>query len=159
VLFLLARDFSAPRIFLRMGDRLAFSNGILVLSVAVFLTAAITKFTEGAWVALLAVALGILVASRIRRHHNVVSKETALRAHPGDISPRELTAAAAPANGHITHRTQLPNGPDTKVGAEAEETPEQLHHLIIVALAALDLPGVRALPKIVITTVPFHVSS
>ena len=207
VLFLLARDFSAPRIFLRMGDRLAFSNGILVLSVAaaviyvafggktdpliplyavgvflaftlsqagmvvhwwrrrdrhwrkslainatgallsaaVFLTAAITKFTEGAWVALLAVALGILVASRIRHHYDIVGKEIALRPRPGDISPRELAAAAAPANGHTTPRTQLPNGPDTKVGAEAEETPEQLHHLIIVTLAALDLPGVRAL--------------
>lgn len=34
VLFLLARDFHAPRIFLRMGDRLAFTNGILLLSVA-----------------------------------------------------------------------------------------------------------------------------
>ena len=34
VLFLLARDFQAPRLFLRMGDRLAFSNGIIVLSVA-----------------------------------------------------------------------------------------------------------------------------
>ncbi len=29
VLFLLARDFQAPRLFLRMGDRLAFSNGII----------------------------------------------------------------------------------------------------------------------------------
>jgi amino acid transporter len=34
VLFLLARDFQAPRIFLRLGDRLAFNNGIVVLSVA-----------------------------------------------------------------------------------------------------------------------------
>ncbi len=34
MLFLLARDFQAPRLFLRMGDRLAFSNGIIVLSVA-----------------------------------------------------------------------------------------------------------------------------
>ncbi len=34
VLFLLARDFQAPRLFLRMGDRLAFSNGIALLSVA-----------------------------------------------------------------------------------------------------------------------------
>jgi amino acid transporter len=33
VLFLLARDFQAPRLFLRLGDRLAFSNGIIVLSV------------------------------------------------------------------------------------------------------------------------------
>src|SRR5262249_26016342 len=34
VLFLLARDHHAPRLFLRVGDRLAFSNGIIVLSVA-----------------------------------------------------------------------------------------------------------------------------
>jgi amino acid transporter len=34
VLFLLARDFQAPRLFLRMGDRLAFSNGIILLSAA-----------------------------------------------------------------------------------------------------------------------------
>ncbi|MFJ4923770.1 APC family permease [Streptomyces sp. NPDC088725] len=34
VLFLLARDGHAPRIFLRLGDRLGFSNGIMVLSVA-----------------------------------------------------------------------------------------------------------------------------
>jgi amino acid transporter len=31
LLFFLARDYSAPRFFLRMGDRLAFSNGIVVL--------------------------------------------------------------------------------------------------------------------------------
>jgi Amino acid permease len=34
VLFLLARDRYAPRLFLRIGDRLAFSNGILLLAVA-----------------------------------------------------------------------------------------------------------------------------
>jgi amino acid transporter len=34
VLFLLARDLQAPRLFLRMGDRLAFSNGIVLLSIA-----------------------------------------------------------------------------------------------------------------------------
>lgn len=216
VLFLLARDFYAPRIFLRMGDRLAFSNGIVVLSVAaiviyvafggktdpliplyavgvflaftlsqagmvmhwwrrrdrhwrkslalnatggmlsaaVFVTAAITKFTEGAWVALLVIALFILVASRIRHHYDVVGKEIALHAHPGGIPTRELTAtaphprsrpAAAPDNGHTTPRAQLPQEPTTEAAAEAEETPEQLHHLIIVTLAALDLPSVRAL--------------
>src|SRR6202030_3988402 len=34
VLFLLARDRYAPRLFLRIGDRLAFSNGIVLLAVA-----------------------------------------------------------------------------------------------------------------------------
>ncbi len=32
VLFLMARDFQAPRSFLRIGDRLTFSNGVIVLS-------------------------------------------------------------------------------------------------------------------------------
>jgi amino acid transporter len=34
LLFFLARDYSAPRLFLRMGDKLAFSNGIVVLGAA-----------------------------------------------------------------------------------------------------------------------------
>jgi len=34
LLFFLARDFHAPRLFLRMGDRLSFSNGIIALTVA-----------------------------------------------------------------------------------------------------------------------------
>jgi amino acid transporter len=33
VLFFMARDSQAPRVFLRMGDRLAFSNGIIALAV------------------------------------------------------------------------------------------------------------------------------
>jgi amino acid transporter len=33
LLYFMARDFYAPRLFLRMGDRLAFSNGIVALSI------------------------------------------------------------------------------------------------------------------------------
>ena len=33
LLYVMARDGFAPRVFLRMGDRLAFTNGILVLAV------------------------------------------------------------------------------------------------------------------------------
>src|SRR5271165_5034386 len=124
VLYLLARDSQAPRLFLRIGDRLAFNNGIIVLgavaglifvvfrgktesliplyavgvflaftlsqtgmvvhwwrlrdahwrrsmffngvgaflSAIVFITAGITKFTAGAWVAVLAVGLLVLAA-------------------------------------------------------------------------------------------------
>ncbi len=47
VLFLLARDFQAPRLFLRMGDRLAFSNGIVALAaVAAAIFAAFGGQTE-----------------------------------------------------------------------------------------------------------------
>src|SRR5258708_4424539 len=136
VLFLLARSWHAPRLFLRVGDRLAFSNGIILLSVTataiyaafsgsiealiplyavgvflaftlsqagmvvrwwrrrddphwrrslffnapggslsaiVFLTAALTKFTMGSWVALLAIGLIILASLRIRRHSDLVA--------------------------------------------------------------------------------------
>ena len=143
VLFLLARSYHAPRLFLRVGDRLAFTNGIIVLSVIaaviyvafrgntesliplyavgvflaftlsqtgmvvhwwryrdahwhrsllfnalgatlsaiVFVTAAVTKFTEGAWVAVLAVGLFVWMALRIRRHYDLEAEATAL--HPG----------------------------------------------------------------------------
>ena len=37
VLFLLARDRFAPRPFLKMGDRLAFNNGIVSLSIVAML--------------------------------------------------------------------------------------------------------------------------
>jgi hypothetical protein len=47
------------------------------------MTAAITKFTEGAWVAVLAVGLLVLRALRIRRHCDLEAEATAL--HPEAI--------------------------------------------------------------------------
>lgn len=195
VLFLLARDRYAPRIFLRMGDRLAFSNGIVLLSATaavifvafagktdpliplyavgvflaftmsqsgmvvhwwrrredrwrrslcfnaggallsalVFITAAVTKFTAGAWVALLAVALFTLTALRIRSHYDRVIEAIAL--HPARI---EVPAhAVAP---HTRERSSEPGPQD-----ESEENPEQLQHLLIVPIASLDLANMRAL--------------
>jgi amino acid transporter len=195
VLFLLARDFQAPRIFLRMGDRLAFSNGIILLSVAaaliyvgfggktapliplyavgvflaftlsqsgmvvhwhrkrdpnwkrsmvfnatgallsaiVFITAGITKFTAGAWVSLVVIGLFVLVALTIRRHYNAVAKAIALHPHAiavprHAIAPDDLDAA----------RTQAGS-------EENEETPEEIRHLVVVPIASLDLPSMRAL--------------
>jgi amino acid transporter len=206
VLFLLARDQYAPRIFLRMGDRLAFSNGIVLLSVAatviyvafggmtdpliplfavgvflaftlsqagmvvhwwhrhgahwrkslcfnaiggalsaiVFVTAAVTKFSAGAWVSLLAVVLFMLVAMRIRHHYDQVAQALAL--HAGAIeaprhafAPRVGEEAARGAAGAKRH--------ETAAGAEdeAEETPEEIHLLTIVPVASLDRASLRAL--------------
>jgi amino acid transporter len=212
VLFLLARDFQAPRLFLRMGDRLAFSNGILVLSLAaaviyvafggmtapliplyavgvflaftlsqsgmvvhwwrlrdphwrrsmafnatggllsaiVFITAGITKFTSGAWVSLVAVGLVILLATGIRRHYDAVGKAIALHPHATEVPKHAIVPSAQPGVASA--------GPDAKdsdaaAGAEraqaeseeTEETPEELHHLILVPVASLDLPSMRAL--------------
>ncbi|MFJ7996340.1 amino acid permease [Streptomyces sp. NPDC096310] len=156
VLFLLARDSHAPRIFLRLGDRLAFSNGIIVLSVAaalvyvafdgdtatliplyavgvflaftlsqsgmvvhwwrgrerhwrkslgfnatgavlsalVFITAGITKFTEGAWLAILVVGLFLLATTRIHRHYARVAEALRLRPQQIEIPSRTIAPLA-----------------------------------------------------------------
>jgi amino acid transporter len=194
VLFLLARDRFAPRTFLRMGDRLAFSNGIILLSAVaalifvafagrtepliplyavgvflaftlsqsgmvvhwwrrreerwrrslffnatggllsalVFITAAVTKFTAGAWVALLAIAVFTVTALRIRKHYDGVAEAVAL--HPGRID--------TPAHSLAPHADERSPQPDE---GETEESPQQLQHLLLVLVASLDLTSVRAL--------------
>lgn len=206
VLSLLARDHYAPRGFMRMGDRLAYSNGILLLSVAaalifvsfggdttsliplyavgvflaftlsqagmvvhwwrsrarhwrkslafnaagavmcaaVFVTAAIVKFSAGAWVALLAVAVFVIVAVRVRVHYDTVGRALRLR-------PR---AASAPGGPISVVRRPPDEGSHTMAGSsragrtsdrEAEETPEEIHHLSVVPVETLDLANIRAL--------------
>ena len=176
VMFLLARDRFAPRPFLKMGDRLAFNNGIAFLSIVatlvfvafsgntssliplyavgvflaftlsqagmvvhwwvlrgarwrtsiainavgcamsaiVFLIAAVTKFTAGAWVSLLIVISFTGVALLTRRHFDRVAADTAL----GPAMPRD---------------------------GESEETPAEISNLAIVPVAHLDRVSVRAL--------------
>ncbi len=220
VLFLLARDFQAPRLFLRMGDRLAFSNGIIllslvagviyvafggrtgpliplyavgvflaftlsqagmvvhwwrgrdphwrrsmafnatggVLSAAVFVTAGITKFTAGAWVSLLAVGLVIVLATSIRRHYRLVGEAIALHPHTIEVPEHPIapsvragaTAAAAPAASEHGAAQADPTKRATAQAAraqeiESEESPDEIHHLILVPVASLDLPSMRAL--------------
>jgi amino acid transporter len=211
VLFLLARSYHAPRLFLRIGDRLSFSNGIIVLSVVaaaiyitfggktqsliplyavgvflaftmsqagmvvhwwrhrdphwrkslifnatggtlsaiVFITAGITKFAQGAWVAVLAIVLFVLVTLRIRRHYDLVAGAIAL--HPDAI---EIPASAplTPDSGTpAANRRQEADGrgaaaPSQDGGqAEQEENPTVIEHLTIVPLAGLNLPSMRAL--------------
>ncbi len=60
LLFFLARDYAAPRFFLRMGDRLAFSNGIVVLGAA---AAAILAAFDGSVTSLIPLfAVGVFLA-------------------------------------------------------------------------------------------------
>jgi amino acid transporter len=209
VLFLLARDFQAPRLFLRMGDRLAFSNGILLLSVVaavifvafggatgpliplyavgvflaftlsqsgmvvhwwrlrdthwrrsmvfnatgallsaiVFITAGITKFTSGAWVSLLAVGLVILTATGIRRHYATVAKAIALHPHAIEVPQRPIgpsASAVAAASRHDARDSDASTEAPVQA-QETEETPDEIHHLILVPVASLDLASMRAL--------------
>ena len=205
VLFLLARDQQAPRLFLRIGDRLAFSNGIILLSGAaaaiyiafggktepliplfavgvflaftmsqagmvvhwwrrrddphwrrslffnatggllsavVFVTAGITKFLAGAWVAILTIGLLILVASRIRRHYSRAGESTALHPHAIEVPAHRVTPSVSV--GAARTSTDSRDEPDD-ANSEAEDNPEEIHNLTIVPVAALDLPGMRAL--------------
>ncbi|NDZ78125.1 APC family permease [Streptomyces sp. SID10853] len=226
VLFLLARDHHAPRVFLRLGDRLAFSNGVILLSVAaavvyvafdgrtdsliplyavgvflaftlsqsgmvvhwwrsrsrhwrkslcfnatgallsavVFVTAGITKFTEGAWLALVTVALFLLVTTRIRRHYEAVAE--ALRLHPQaievpsrTITPRSGSSLPAgqnrpPGGAEPPDRAEPPSGAAREgreqehreqEDRESEDSPESISHLSVVLIDALHQASMRAL--------------
>jgi amino acid transporter len=201
MLSFMARNGHAPRVFLRLGDRLAFSNGMILLaagaallfvvfsgrtdsliplyavgvfvaftfsqtgmvvhwwrlreehwrkslavnaigaalSAIVFVIAAVTKFSEGAWVALLLMALLASIAWRIRHHYDAVRHALALRPlDPG--SPRH---AVVPerwrpfAAGVENSQAALP--------IEGEETPDQLRHVVVVPIVRLDLSSLRAL--------------
>jgi amino acid transporter len=185
VLYLLARDLHAPRTFLRLGDRLAFNNGIVLVaasaavilvafgantsaliplyavgvflaftlsqtgmvvhwwrrrgphwrksiainaagaaaSAIVFAIATVTKFSEGAWLALVVVATVVVAGLRVRRYYLRVARAVALR-------PVASTGARA-----------LPAPED----AEAEEVPDAVRHLLVVPVASIDLASVRAL--------------
>ncbi|WP_433284888.1 APC family permease [Micromonospora sp. CA-244673] len=182
LLFFMARDGHVPRRFLHMGDRLAFSNGLVALALAaglilvafrgntasliplyavgvflaftlsqagmvvhwrrrrgrgwrrrlavnavgatlsglVLLTAAVSKFTEGAWVVVVAVPLLVLLFRRIHRHYATLHRALAL--HP------PVTAPPGPAG-----------------SAEGEELPQEVRHLVVVPVARLNRASLRAL--------------
>ncbi len=219
MLFLLARSRHAPRLFLRVGDRLAFSNGIIMLSVTaaaiyagfsgsiesliplyavgvflaftmsqagmvvrwwrrrddarwrrslilnatggtlsavVFVTAALTKFTKGAWVALLVIALTVVISLRTRRHYDLVAEATALHPHATEIPARPFTPPGDGDAGRSRREAGLRErqraaGPAAETRprdaavAESEEQPEEIRHLTIVPVATLKLPSMRAL--------------
>jgi hypothetical protein len=110
-------------------------NGLgAALSAIVFLIAGIAKFTSGAWVAILVVGTVVIVCLRIRRHYEAVHWAVALR--PGAVQVPRRVVQPADANGRVPRR---------ETGGEHEESPEELRNLAVVAIAALDLPGMRAL--------------
>jgi amino acid transporter len=201
LLSFMARNGHAPRRFLRLGDRLAFSNGMIALaagaallfagfagrtdaliplyavgvfaaftcsqagmvvhwwrrrerhwrkgmlinaigaalSAIVFVIAAVTKFSQGAWVALLLIALLATLAWRIRRNYDAVHRALALHPLTPGSSPREiLPQRPGPfASGGDDARNASP--------LEAEESPDQLLHLAVVPIVRLDLASLRAL--------------
>ncbi|MFI7608631.1 APC family permease [Micromonospora sp. NPDC049366] len=194
LLFFMARAGHAPRRFLHMGDRLAFSDGLIALALAaglvfvtfgghtqaliplyavgvflaftlsqagmvvhwrrrrgsgwrrrasvnalgatlsglVLVTAAFTKFHEGAWVVVVAVPLLVLLALGIHRHYRLVDESLSLHPSPNGGRP---PMALAP----------LPGAAEPGAPAEAQELPQQVRHLVVVPVARLNRAELRAL--------------
>ncbi|MGX4656777.1 amino acid permease [Micromonospora sp. SCSIO 07396] len=116
--------------------RRALVNGVgAVLSGLVLLTAAVAKFTEGAWVVVVAVPLLVLLFARIHRHYRTLHAALALRPPPADPVPP--AAARGPAAG--------PSGAPAGRSVEGEEVPQELRHLVVVPVVRLNRASMRAL--------------
>ena len=201
LLSFMARNGHAPRRFVRLGDRLAFSNGMIALaagagllfvgfaghtdaltplyaigvfvaftfsqagmvvhwwrrrephwrkglvinavgaglSAIVFLIASVTKFSDGAWVALLLIALLATVAWRIRRNYDAVRRALAL--HPLDPGSPRRAIVPQPVRASASSDEVR----QARTAVEEEESPDQLRHLAVVPIARLDLASLRAL--------------
>jgi amino acid transporter len=198
LLSFMAHKGHVPRLFLRLGDRLAFSNGTIllaaaaaaifaafdaktdaliplyavgvfvaftfsqtgmvvhwhrhhephwrrslllnalgaVLSAVVFVVAAVTKFTEGAWVALLLIALLVLTTSRTRRHYTRVREALAL--HPDQAAWMTYNDPRCPS--------RQPGGGDHGRESNAPAADgEKPRRLVVVPVARLDLSSLSAL--------------
>ena len=112
VLFLLARSYHAPRLFLRVGDRLAFTNGIIVLSV---IAAAIYVAFRGHTESLIPLyAVGVFLAFTLSQTGMVVHwwrhtdahwrQEPAVQRH--SARPSRRSSSSPPAR-HQVHRGRL----------------------------------------------------
>ncbi len=195
LLYFMARDRYAPVAFVRMGDRLAFTAGIVVLAVpaailyaafngqtepliplfavgvfvaftlaqsgmvahwwhhrdhgwqralainlvgavlsgAVAIIAAVTKFTEGAWLVVVLIPLIVLACLRIHRHYQRAHHQLIPRAdEPLAVPPARLSAPRADGNGG-------------RPAAEEQDAPSEIEHLLVVPVAVLDQAALRAL--------------
>ncbi len=210
LLYFMARDSYAPRAFLHMGDRLAFSVGIIVLvapaailyaafrgqtepliplfaigvfvaftlaqsamvvywrrhpepgwrralainllgavlSGAVALIAAATKFTAGAWIVVILIPLLVIACVLVHRHY--ARAHDALIPYPDD--ELETATMQGPSVAQTIHATRL---------AERQDVPTEISHLVVVPVAVLDLAGLRALAYAASLCVPvlaLHIS-
>jgi amino acid transporter len=196
LLYFMARDGFVPRLYLRLGDRLAFSNGILLLAVpaavifvafngrtgpliplfavgvflaftlaqsgmvahwlahrepgwrgrlainligavlsgAVVLIAALTKFLEGAWVVVVLVPMIVLFCERVHGHY-----ERAREA----LTPRPETDGRALPRVVLPPHSQPTAPPELRV--EEQDNPAEVQSFAVVPVAVLDLAALHAL--------------
>ena len=124
---------------------LVFNATGAVLSGIVFVIAGITKFTAGAWVAIVLIGLIIVAALRVRRYYDLAGQQLALRPEEAGkaVSPPALAAPRVPPGrpGQDGSEAAGADGSD----AETAENPGQISNLTIVPVIALDRASMRAL--------------
>src|SRR5258705_2824272 len=104
-----------------------------LLSALVLLIAAITKFTDGAW--LVIALLPLIIATCLRIHRYYLEVDEALQLRPLD----------EPAPQHYGARAQHPVDDGSHPMSETEQAPDQLRHLMVAFLPSLNLASMRAL--------------
>ena len=122
---------------------LAFNATGGLLSAIVFITAAITKFTAGAWVSLVTVGRG----HPARHRASAATTNWSARRSSCTRTRSRCPSTRSCQRRDGAARTSPMRGPRDarETREETEETPEEIHHLIIVAVASLDLASMRAL--------------
>ena len=116
-----------------------------VLSGIVFVIAAVTKFTSGAWIAIVLIGLIVLIALRTRRYYEITKQELLLIPEGShDRAPRPLPVAPRPPRPRFGGQS-TPAEDQKASKAEVAEHPDQIDALTIVPVFALDRATMRAL--------------
>jgi hypothetical protein len=117
------------------GWRAALATNLLgaVLSGIVVVIAAVTKFTQGAWIVVLLVPLIVLAFRHVHAHYE--SARLALTPRPESAGPAPQVRIAPP---------RLAPGASQRL-AEAQDEPDLVHSFAVVPVAVLDLAALHAL--------------
>jgi hypothetical protein len=103
-----------------------------LLSAAVLVVVAMTKFEEGAWVVIVLIPLAVLLFRRIHRHYMRAGEAIALTPAPT-------------VDGHVALTEPSGAEPVPRVPSERAESPAELTHLTVVPIASMDRASLRAL--------------
>jgi amino acid transporter len=164
LLSIMARNGHAPRLFLRLGDRLAFSNGTIALAAAAAVLfvvfagrteALIPLYAVGVFVAFTLSQVGMVVHWWRRRDEHW-RKSMLLNGVGATLSAVVFVIAALTKFSHgawvallliVPTRLSAPprKNPYLVPRAEDDESPDQLQHLAVVPIVRLDLASLRAL--------------
>ena len=123
---------------------LVFNATGAVLSGIVFVIEGVTKFTEGAWVAILLIGGIIAIAQRTHRYYQLAGQQLALRPEDAE-APASRASPIAPGERPAGRQGKGTRAADPVSEAGAAQNPEAIDELTIVPLAAMDRAAMRTL--------------